>query len=148
MKRSDVGSAVPFLALTVVAIMALTASLVYASARVRAYLRARDIAHNAAEAGAQQLDQDALHAGILEINPTAAVREVAAYLAAVDSKGRVTVIGSSTAPSSCGLDTRVSPPAWRTCIRVEVEERFGLGEHTVRATGTARPVAGVKQEEP
>lgn len=141
--HGDRGSATPFLALTVVAIVAVTASLYEASARVRAYLRARDIAQAAAAAGAQRLDLDALHKGVLEVDAAAAASEVAAYLAAVGSEGRVLEVGSTTAPSSCGMDTTARPPRQRSCVRVSVTERFGATRAwSVTATGSAHPVAG------
>ena len=144
-KRSETGSVIPFLALTVLAILLIAGSLAYASARTRAYLRARDHATAAAEAAAQRLDQQALHGGVLEIDRRAAEDAVQAYLADVGSKGRIVEIGTTTAASTCGEDSRAGPTRWRSCVRVEVEEHFNPGNGTVKATGTARPIAGVRE---
>ncbi len=58
---------------------------------MRARSSAFDIAAESARAGAQELDQDALADGRIVVDPSAAHERIAAYLAAHDVNGDITI---------------------------------------------------------
>lgn len=129
--RDDAGTLSAFAAIVTIALL-LSAALVLDGGRLlAARRRAADLAGNAARAGAQALDEDALRSGRAVIDPVAARDAVAAHLA-----------GTATA-----WDARVAGDT----IAVAVDVRTGMlllgivgvGDQTVTATRRVRAATGV-----
>lgn len=85
------GSATLFLVISMTATVALLALIVDGGATQRARSDAYGLAAAAARAGAQQLDDDARTAGIVELDPPAAAQAANDYLIAHDAIGDVAV---------------------------------------------------------
>lgn len=129
--RGDTGTLSAFMAIVTVALL-VSAGLVLDGGRLlAARRRAADLAGNAARAGAQALDEDALRSGRAVIDPVAGRDAVAAHLAG----------------TAAGWDARVAGDT----IAVDVDVRTGMlllgivgvGDQTVTATRRVRAATGV-----
>lgn len=92
--RGDAGSVTALTASVLGGLMLMSALVAGGSAVLRARSDAFGLAAGAARAGAQQLDEDALMQGSLEVDPAAATEAAHSYLTARDAEGDVAVVGA------------------------------------------------------
>ena len=93
--------------------------------------QATSIAQQAARAGADELDLDALRTtGSVQLNPAAAQAAALAYLAQVGQTGTVTAT-----PTEVSVTVTLTKPG----ILVPV---LGIATHTVQSTAVAAPLTG------
>lgn len=126
--RSDRGSVSALVAIVALGLV-MIAGLAYDGGQiVAAQGTARDIAANAARAGAQEVDLDELRAtGIAQLDPEAATASAAAYLADTGHEGTVDVAGPTVT-----VTVRVIQPM----------TILPLPDRTVAATDSATAVTG------
>jgi hypothetical protein len=93
-RGGDAGSVTALTASVLGGLMLMSALVAGGSAVLRARSDAFGLAAGAARAGAQQLDEDALMRGGLEVDPAAAAEAAQGYLAARDAEGDVAVVGA------------------------------------------------------
>jgi len=126
--RSDRGSVSALVAVVALGLV-MIAGLAYDGGQiVAAQGTARDIAANAARAGAQELDLDELRAtGIAQLDPEAAAAAAATYLADTGHEGTVDVAGPTVT-----VTVRVIQPM----------TILPLPDRTVAATDSATAVTG------
>ena len=113
--RSDRGSVSAFVAVIAIALVAVT-GLVYDGGQIlTAQARVRDLAANAARAGAQEIDLDTLRADqVVAVDPDRATSAALDYLAAHDATGNVDVTGSRvTVTATIRQPLRILPGADR-----------------------------------
>ena len=89
--RSDDGMVTVWSVVMVLACMAIVGLVLDGGVILRARSSAFDIAAESARAGAQELDQDALADGRIVVDAGAAHERIAAYLAAHDVSGDITI---------------------------------------------------------
>lgn len=89
--RSEGGSVTVWSVVMVVACMAMVGLVLDGGVILRARSSAFDVAAEAARAGAQELDQDALADGRIVVDEAVARQRIAAYLAAHDVAGDATI---------------------------------------------------------
>ncbi len=89
--RADDGMVTVWSVVMVLACMAMVGLVLDGGVILRARSSAFDIAAESARAGAQELDQDALADGRIVVDPSAAHERIAAYLAAHDVNGDITI---------------------------------------------------------
>ena len=89
--RTDGGSISAFVAVMLVAFMALLGLVVDGGAALSAHQAATDEAEQAARAGAGALSVDALRAGVVQLDPEAAVSAAEAFTAAAGHPGTASV---------------------------------------------------------
>lgn len=130
-ERGSVSAFVAVIALGLV----MVAGLVYDGGQVlAAQATARDLAANAARAGAQELDLDTLRAdGVARLDPTRASAAAESYLRANAVEGSAVVDGAS-------ITVTVLVPARMRILPVP--------DRTVRATDTATATPGVTEGDP
>ena len=122
------GSVSIFIAVLGLAFLMVAGLAVDGGRKLGALSEARDIADNAARAGAQQIDIDAYHlTGIAYLDPEAANQAAADYLAAVGHTGSATVAGDTITVT----------------VQLQVNTRFLPGPWTVSATESATAVFGI-----
>lgn len=127
---SEVGSASAFVAVIATALV-MVAGMVYDGGQVlAAHATARDLAANAARAGAQEIDLDTLRAsGRAEVERARAIAAVAGYLSEVDAEAESIVeVNRSSVTVSVVLHQPMAI--------------LPLPERTVAATETATAVTG------
>lgn len=132
-RRDERGSVAPFIAVISVALV-MVAGMAYDGGQiVAAQARARDLAGNAAMAGAQEIDLNVLRAsGRPELLPDQAASAARSYLAEVGATGDVVV-----------LDDRIT-----VTVRVRQPMRIlPLADRTVEASDTATAVAALTGED-
>jgi hypothetical protein len=93
-RGGDAGSVTALTASVLGGLMLMSALVAGGSAVLRARSDAFGLAAGAARAGAQQLDEDALMRGGLEVDAAAAAEAAQGYLAARDAEGDVAVVGA------------------------------------------------------
>jgi hypothetical protein len=93
-RGGDAGSVTALTASVLGGLMLMSALVAGGSAVLRARSDAFGLAAGAARAGAQQLDEDALMRGGLEVDPAAAAEAAQGYLAAREAEGDVAVVGA------------------------------------------------------
>ena len=94
--RDERGSVSILIAVLGLALLMATGLAVDGGRKLGALSEARDIADNAARAGAQEVDVDAYRAtGVPSINPAAAMQRANAYLATTGHTGSVVVTGTT-----------------------------------------------------
>ena len=94
--RDERGSVSILIAVLGLALLMATGLAVDGGRKLGALSEARDIADNAARAGAQEVDVDAYRAtGVPTINPAAATQRANAYLATTGHTGTVVVTGTT-----------------------------------------------------
>lgn len=124
--RSDRGSASILIAALGLALLMATGLAVDGGRKLGALSEARDIADNAARAGAQAVDPDAYRqTGIPTINPSAATQAATAYLASQGHTGTITVNGTTVTVT----------------VSITVNPTFLPGSMTATATESASAVA-------
>lgn len=125
----DRGAVSIFVAVLGVAFL-LTAGLALDGGRkLGALSDARDLADNAARAGAQEIDPDAYIAtGTPQLDPDAAYTAATSYLAATGNTGTVVVTGDTVTVT----------------VAIDVNPRFLPGDWTVTATESATATFGVQ----
>lgn len=134
--RGDTGSASIILVLLTPALLAVAGLVVDGGRAINARERAANQAEQAARAGADALDIDALRAGTGDlIDPREARRRAESYLAAVDSTGTVTVDDGTV---------RVTVTA---TTRTAFFAVIGINQIRVTGSAAARPARGVVSEE-
>ena len=89
--RADEGMATVWSVIVVLACMAMVGLVLDGGVILRARSSAFDVAAEAARAGAQDLDQTALANGQVVLDESAARQRIAAYLAAHDVTGDITI---------------------------------------------------------
>lgn len=89
--RADDGMVTVWSVVMVLACMAIVGLVLDGGVILRARSSAFDIAAESARAGAQELDQDALADGRIVVDANAAHERIAAYLAAHDVNGDITI---------------------------------------------------------
>ena len=92
-ERSDAGALTAFVALLLVALLALVGLAVDGGAALTAHQAAEVEAEQAARAGAGALSVDALRIGVVRIDPVAAVSDAEAYTIAAGHPGVATAAG-------------------------------------------------------
>lgn len=109
--HDDVGSMSTSIAVLVLGMLMAVGLVLDGGAKTTALAAARDIADNAARAGAQAVDLDALRSEATpQMDPGAAVAAANAYLAATGSTGTVTVAGETvTVTVTMTVPRRVLP---------------------------------------
>lgn len=127
------GSVTAFVAVIAVGLV-MVAGLVYDGGQVlAAQASARDLAANAARAGAQEVDLDALRSdGLAVLDPDRAISAAVAYLRANGVEGSAVVDGA------------------QVTVTVLVEARMRIlpvPDRTVRATDSASATTGVTEED-
>lgn len=130
--RDERGSVAPFIAVISLALV-MVAGMAYDGGQiVAAQARARDLAGNAARAGAQEINLTVLRStGRPELLPDQAASAAHAYLEEVDAKGEVVVV-----------DDRIT-----VTVRVRQPMRIlPLPDRTVVASDTATAVAALTGE--
>ncbi len=121
------GTASILFAVLGVALLMATGLAVDGGRKLGALSEARDIADNAARAGAQMIDEDTYRSsGIAAIDPAAATQRAQAYLAAHGHNGFVTVTGA---------DVTVT-------VTITIDPTFLPGLMTVSATESATATTG------
>ncbi len=124
----DRGSVSIFMAVIAVAFLVVAGLAVDGGNKLGALSEARDIADNAARAGAQAVDTDAYrNTGEPTLDPVAATQAANAYLASVGHAGTVTVAGSTVTVT----------------VTISVPTRFLPGPYTVTATEQATAVFSI-----
>lgn len=93
-RGGETGSVTALTASVLGGLMLMSALVAGGSAVLRARSDAFGLAAGAARAGAQQLDEDALMRGGLEVDPAAAAEAAHGYLAAREAEGDVAVVGA------------------------------------------------------
>ncbi len=121
--QGDAGVVTTWSVVVVVACAAMAGLVLDGGAVLRAHSDAFAVAATAARAGAQELSETAAQGGDVVLDPTAAQDAAAAYLAARDATGTVTVTGAT-------LSVTVQTQAELQLLTV-------LGASTVDVTATA-----------
>ncbi len=129
--RSDGGSITAFVALVLVALVALAGLVVDGGAAMSAHQAAADEAEQAARAGAGALSVDALRSGSLVIDPEAAVESAEAFMSAAGHPGVAVV---SAGAVNVSIHYRIPS---------SVLGIVGISSLPVSATATAVDVRGV-----
>lgn len=131
-RRSDQGSVSALVAVVALGLV-MVAGLAYDGGQiVAAQGTARDIAANAARAGAQEIDLDELRAtGRAQLDPEAAAAAADAYVTGTGHQGMVTVVGPTVT-----VTVRVVQP-----MRI-----LPLPDRIVAATDSATAVTGPEDE--
>ncbi|HZM79906.1 MAG TPA: pilus assembly protein TadG-related protein [Candidatus Limnocylindrales bacterium] len=128
---SERGSATLFGLFLVVVVLVLAGVVVEGGNLMSIRGQATSIAAQAARAGADELDLDALRTtGTVQLNPAAAQAAAQAYLVQVGQTGTATAT-----PAEVSVTVTVTKPG----ILVPV---LGIATHTVQATATATPLTG------
>lgn len=116
------GTVSVFVAILATSFVIVVGLVVDGGAKLWAIAEARDVADNAARAGAQAVDVDVYRAsGSLTLNEARAAEAAHAYLETVGHEGAVDVVGSSVTVT----------------VTLTVPTRFLPGPHTVSATEQA-----------
>ena len=125
----DRGSVSIFVAVMAVSFLMVAGLAVDGGSKLGALSEARDIADNAARAGAQAIDTDAYRTtGTPMLDPFAATQAANAYLETVGHTGSVTVVGSTVTVT----------------VTITVPTRFLPGPYTVTATEQATAVFSIE----
>ncbi len=125
----DRGSISIFMAVMAVAFLVVAGLAVDGGNKLGALSEARDIADNAARAGAQAVDTDTYRTtGVPTLDPAAATQAAHAYLETVGHTGTVTVNGSTVSVT----------------VTITVPTRFLPGPYTVSATEQATAVFSIE----
>lgn len=105
------GSVSMFIAVLGVAFVMVAGLAIDGGRKLGALSDARDLADNAARAGAQAVDADTYRtSGIIVLNPTAATQAASDYLAATGHTGTITVTADTvTVTVGLRVDTRILP---------------------------------------
>ena len=128
-RRSERGSVSVLIAVLGVAFLMIAGLAVDGGRKLGALSEARDLADNAARAGAQQVDTDLYRStGTITLDAVAATQAANAYLAATGHSGAITVNGSTVTVT----------------VQLDVQTRFLPGPWTVSATESAAAVFGVE----
>ncbi|MDY7106819.1 MAG: pilus assembly protein TadG-related protein [Actinomycetota bacterium] len=118
-----------FIAVLAVAFLMVAGLAIDGGRKLGALSEARDLADNAARAGAQAIDTDAYRAtGTVLVDPDAAAQAAADYLATVGHTGTVNVAADTVTVT----------------VQLQVNTRFLPGPWTVTATESAAPVLGAQ----
>lgn len=130
------GQITAFMAVFAVALFALAGLVIDGGLALSAHRAAIAEAEQAARAGADALSAQALRAGRIGIDPTAAVAAADASMAAAGHPGRAWVTGNT-------VTAQVSQYSQPTLLLGIV----GFSHFTVSGTATATPVAGVGSDQ-
>lgn len=128
-RRRDRGTVTAFIAVVAFALV-MVAGMVYDGGQILAgQARARDVAANAARAGAQEIDLDALRDdGTVALDPDRAIQAAEQYLLDVGVEGRATVV-----------DDRISVE-----VAITVPMLILPGQdRTIRSTDAVNAIAGL-----
>ncbi len=126
-RGSQRGAASILFAVLGVALLMATGLAVDGGRKLGALSEARDIADNAARAGAQMVDEDAYRqTGVPTINPADATQRASEYLASQGHTGSVTVVGTEVT----------------VIVTITVNPTFLPGQITVSATESASATSG------
>ena len=126
-RRDDRGAASILFAVVGVALLMATGLAVDGGRKLGALSEARDIADNAARAGAQMIDEDTYRSsGIPALDPAAATQRAHAYLATHGHTGTVTVAGAAVTVT----------------VTITIDPTFLPGPMTVSATESATAMTG------
>lgn len=126
-RRGDRGAASILFAVVGVALLMATGLAVDGGRKLGALSEARDIADNAARAGAQMIDEDTYRSsGVPALNPAAATQRAQAYLATHGHTGTVSVAGA----------------AITVTVTITIDPTFLPGLMTVSATESATATTG------
>jgi Flp pilus assembly protein TadG len=127
--RRDQGTVTAFVAVVSFALV-MVAGMVYDGGQILdGQARARDVAANAARAGAQEIDLDALRdGGTVALNPERAIEAAEQYLLEVGVAGRATVVDDQIS-----VEVSITVPM----LILPGQDR------TVRSTDTVNAVAGL-----
>lgn len=130
-RRRDQGTVTAFVAVVSFALV-MVAGMVYDGGQILAgQARARDVAANAARAGAQEIDLDALRdGGTVALNPERAIEAAEQYLLEVGVAGRATVVDDQIS-----VEVSITVPM----LILPGQDR------TVRSTDTVNAVAGLME---
>jgi hypothetical protein len=124
--RGDRGSTIVLSIFLILVVLLLATTLIEAGNAMAARGHGLDIAQQAARAGADKLDVATLRStGQVRIDPTAAHRAAAAYLAQMGETGSVTAT-----PTEVAVTVTVTRPS------------ISLGSISVRITASAAPLTG------
>ena len=125
----DRGSVSMFIAVLALSFLMVAGLAVDGGRKLGALSDARDLADNAARAGAQAVDTNTYRStGVPVLDPAAATHAAARYLAASGHTGEVTVTAATVTVT----------------VRLQVQTRFLPGPYNVSATQTATAVLGVE----
>ena len=128
-QRRQRGSVTIFIAVLAVSFVVVAGLAVDGGRKLGALSHARQLADNAARAGAQQLDEPTYRqTGHVTLNPTAARRAALNYLATTGNTGTVTV-----------NDARIT-----VTVQLDVTTRILPGPWHVTATQSATAIAGIE----
>ncbi|MEZ5278964.1 MAG: pilus assembly protein TadG-related protein [Acidimicrobiales bacterium] len=127
--RNERGAISIFIAVLGIAFLMVAGLAVDGGRKLGALSEARNIADNAARAGAQHVDTAAYRTtGIAYLDPEAATQAAAEFLAAVGQTGTITVTEDTVTVT----------------VQLQVHTRFLPGPWTVSATESATAVLGVE----
>ncbi|MGD0378811.1 MAG: pilus assembly protein TadG-related protein [Acidimicrobiales bacterium] len=129
------GSFTVFLAVLAVALFVLLGLVIDGGRAVAAQGAASGEAEQAARLGADQISVDAIRAGVVSIDPAAAVKVADAYLRAIGRPGVVTVVGQTVS-----VNVKSSEPT-------VILGMIGLEQIGISATASATNVHGVTRED-
>jgi Flp pilus assembly protein TadG len=126
--RDERGSISIFIAVLAVAFLTVAGLAVDGGRKLGALSDARDLADNAARAGAQAVDTDAYRTtGAVLLDPAAATRSATDYLAATGHTGLITVTADTVTVT----------------VHLRVDTHFLPGPFNVSATQSATAIPGV-----
>jgi Flp pilus assembly protein TadG len=133
--RSQSGSLTAFMAVFCLSLFVLTGLVVDAGRAIAVRSAAATDAEQAARAGAGQLSVDGLRAGVVEINPAAAIVAANAYLASVGEPGTTEVVGQT-------VTVHISTDEPTVILGI-----VGIQNIVVSVTASATNVHGVTEED-
>ena len=131
----ETGSFTVFVAVFALALFALLGLVVDAGRAIAARSNAWDQAEQAAREGAGQLSVDALRAGQIELDPSAAISAADSYLAAAGQTGSASVVGNV-------VTVRVSETEPTVILQI-----VGIRQIEVSAVASATDVRGVTRQD-
>jgi hypothetical protein len=130
----DAGHVTLFVAILSVGVLLVISMVYFQGLQLRAGREAGNLAEEAARAGAGQLDRDrAYRTGVSVVDPSAAVVQARAYLAAAGATGTATAVGTRQVRVTVTI-TRPAP----------ILSIIGIGSVSVTRTATADLVVGVE----
>jgi hypothetical protein len=134
-ERDEWGSLTAFMAVFCVTLFVLVGLVVDAGRAIAARSAVMTEAQQAARAGAGQLSVGALRSGLVEIDPSAAVRAAKVYLASVGQSGTASVIGQT-------VTVHIATDEPTVILGI-----VGINQIGITVTASAVNVHGVTQED-
>lgn len=135
--RDDRGGLGVFLVVLVASVIALAGLVVDGGAILAGRRLAYDSASQAAQAGSQAIDEDALRTGdpVPQLDPAVAHANAMAVLAGAGVVGSASVVGDAITVTAT------------TTVDMQILGTLGIGSKTVSGTASARAVRGVTDAE-